>query len=238
MKLCLVVLRETVDVEDDGFETKTAVAYRVLRLKDGVYWVERYREDTNNGKTELVVHEPPVTPTKADGSTFDFIPFTFFGPENNDADMDASPMYSMATLNLAHYRNSADYEDACFIAGQPTPVFAGLTEEWVKNVMQGKAFLGSRGGIMLPKDGTAQLLQAQPNTMWRSHGHAKEADALHRLQSWGNVRSGARQPKHRRMRHPKRQSCRARPRTSPQRIGRRSCGHRCLPQTPERSRLR
>jgi hypothetical protein len=173
--LCLVVLRETVDVEDDGFETKTAVAYRILKLTEAnVYTVELYREETNNGKTVVVQHEPPITPTKADGSTFNVIPFTFFGPENNDADMDASPLYSMATLNIAHYRNSADYEDACFIAGQPTPVFSGLTEEWVKNVMNGKVFLGSRGGIMLPKDGSATMLQAQPNMMPKEAMDMKE----------------------------------------------------------------
>lgn len=173
--LCLVVLRETIDVEDDGFETKTAVAYRILKLsKENVYTVEVYRENTENGKTVVVQHEPPITPTKADGSTFDVIPFTFFGPENNDAEMDTSPLYSMATLNMAHYRNSADYEDACFIAGQPTPVFSGLTEEWVKNVMNGKVFLGSRGGIMLPKDGQASMLQAQPNMMPKEAMDMKE----------------------------------------------------------------
>lgn len=173
--LCLVVLRETIDVEDDGFETKTAVAYRILKLTpENVYTVEMYREDTQNGKTVVVAHDAPVMPTKADGSTFDVIPFTFFGPENNDADMDASPLYSMATLNVAHYRNSADYEDACFIAGQPTPVFSGLTEEWVKSVMNGKVFLGSRGGIMLPKDGAASMLQAQPNMMPKEAMDMKE----------------------------------------------------------------
>jgi hypothetical protein len=80
----------------------------------------------------------------------------------------------MANLNIAHFRNSADYEDACFIAGQPTPYFAGLTTEWVKNVMKGKAYLGSRGGIMLPKGGTAGLLQATANSMPKEAMEHKE----------------------------------------------------------------
>lgn len=173
--LCLVVLRETIDVEDDGFETKTAVAYRVLRLDEkNVYTVQLYVEETVNGKIEIKEHGDLVTPTKADGGTFSVIPFTFFGPENNDPDLDSSPLYSMASLNIAHYRNSADFEDACFIAGQPTPVFAGLTEEWVNNVMKGKVYLGSRGGIMLPKDGSAQLLQPSPNSMPKEAMDMKE----------------------------------------------------------------
>lgn len=173
--LCLVVLRETIDVEDDGFETKTAVAYRVLRLDEkNVYTVQLYVEETVNGKIEIKEHGDLVTPTKADGGTFNVIPFTFFGPENNDPDLDSSPLYSMASLNIAHYRNSADFEDACFIAGQPTPVFAGLTEEWVNNVMKGKVYLGSRGGIMLPKDGSAQLLQPSPNSMPKEAMDMKE----------------------------------------------------------------
>lgn len=174
--LCLVVLRETMDVEDDGFETKTAVAYRVLKLdeKTNVYSVQVFVEQTVDGKVSISEVGPAVEPTKADGSKFDQIPFTFFGPENNDPDLDSSPLYTMATLNIAHYRNSADFEDACFIAGQPTPVFAGLTEEWVNNVMKGKVYLGSRGGIMLPKDGSAQLLQPSPNSMPKEAMDMKE----------------------------------------------------------------
>lgn len=51
------------------------------------------------------------------------------------------------------------------MCGQPTPVFAGLTEQWVKNVMKDTVYLGSRGGVMLPVGGTASLLQVAPNSM-------------------------------------------------------------------------
>lgn len=165
--LSLVVLVETVDVEDDGFEVTTATAYRVLRLNEaGEYTVQVYIEDNTNGVITMSPEtEEPIVPTKADGSTFDFIPFQFVGPENNDANIDAAPLYSLSNLNIAHYRNSADFEDSCFVAGQPTAVFTGLTEEWVNNVMKGKVYFGARGGVMLPKGGMATLLQANPNNM-------------------------------------------------------------------------
>lgn len=166
VKLSLVVLVETSDVADDGFETKTVVAYRVLRLNDAnEYTVQVYVEDKENGKDILREEGDLVTPTKANGKPFDFIPFQFVGAENNDATIDAAPLYALATLNVAHYRNSADFEDSCFVSGQPTPVFSGLTEEWVKTVMKGKVYIGSRGGVMLPKGGSALLLQANPNNM-------------------------------------------------------------------------
>ena len=175
VKLSLVVLVETMDVEDDGFETKTARAYRVLRLVDNKYTVSLYVEETaDGGKARIEQHGETVTPKQGNGTPFDFIPFTFVGPENNDPLIDAAPLYALANLNIAHYRNSADYEDSCFIAGQPTPVFSGLTEEWVKNVMHGKAHLGARGGIMLPKGGLATLLQAQANSMPKEAMEHKE----------------------------------------------------------------
>lgn len=154
--LTMVVLWEEYDAEDDGFVVTRKDQYRVLRLVDGVYTVEVYRDGA--------VFMGPVTPTDASGATFDYIPFTFIGAENNDAEVDHAPMYDLASINIAHYRNSADYEEGVYMVGQPTPVFAGLTEAWVDNVMKGTVALGSRGGVMLPEGGSAQLLQMEANT--------------------------------------------------------------------------
>jgi len=83
-------------------------------------------------------------------------------------------MYDLASINIAHYRNSADYEEACFIVGQPTPILSGLTEDWVSNVLKGVVAFGSRGGIPLPVGGDAKLLQAVENTMVKEAMEAKE----------------------------------------------------------------
>lgn len=173
--LSLVVLVEGFDVEDDGFEAKTITAYRVLRLNEAnQYIVQLYTEETEDGKSTITEQGELITPKQANGKPFDFIPFTFMGPENNDSTIDSAPLYAMANINVAHYRNSADYEDSCFVSGQPTPYFSGLTEEWVTNVMKGKVYLGSRGGIMLPKGGLAGLLQANPNSMPKEAMEHKE----------------------------------------------------------------
>lgn len=156
--LTLVVLEEKYVKKDDGFEFQYGKRYRVLRLTNGVYTVQIYTD----GAT---APDNSFTPTDASGNTFDEIPFTFIGVDNNDPEPDNPPLYDLASLNIAHYRNSADYEESCFMVGQPTPWFSGLTEDWVKDVLGGRVELGSRAAISLPVGAEAGLLQPEANTM-------------------------------------------------------------------------
>lgn len=159
--LSLVVLEESYISEDDGFEAKEKKQWRVLRLKDDVYSVELWRQEgTSNFKPAGF-----AVPKDASGKPFDYIPFTFIGARNNDEKIDEAPIYDIAALNIAHYRNSADYEESAFMVGQPTPVFSGLSEDWVNNVLKGKVMMGSRAAVSLPVGGDAKLLQAASNTM-------------------------------------------------------------------------
>lgn len=159
--LSLVVLQETYVYSDDGFEMKKANQWRVLQLTNAGYAVTVWRK----GSGDYQIYEGPYFPKDASGNVLTEIPFTFIGSENNDYCPDLPPLYDLASLNIAHYRNSADYEESCFIVGQPTPVLSGLTEEWVTNVLKGTVALGSRGAIPLPEGGAATLLQASPNTL-------------------------------------------------------------------------
>ncbi len=170
-KLSLVVLEEMQErIEDDGFGVEEVITYRVLRMIDGVYTQQIYDED------EEMIAE--FEPKQSDGSTWDEIPFIFVGAANNDEAVDDAPLYDMAEVNLAHYRNSADYEESCFIVGQPTPVIAGLTQGWVDEVLKGQVLLGSRAAIPLPEGGSATLLQADPNQMPLEGMKTKEAQML------------------------------------------------------------
>lgn len=156
--LSLVALTEYVnEYSDDGFSFDKKKYTRVLRLEDGLYQQELYNEED-----ELV---DVVEPRKFDGSRWREIPFTFIGATNNDHIVDKSPLYDIAEVNISHYRNSADFEESCFVVGQPTPVFAGLNQSWVDNVMKGGVLLGSRAGVLLPEGGNATLLQANPNQL-------------------------------------------------------------------------
>ena len=160
--LSLVVLKETYVVADDGFEMKKAEQWRVLRLVNDKYEVTIWRK---GGQQIYQIAKGPYYPTDVAGNNLVEIPFTFIGAENNDDTPDLPPLYDLASINIAHYRNSADYEESCYIVGQPTPYFAGLTEDWVNNVLKGTIALGSRGAVPLPEGGSAGLLQAEANTM-------------------------------------------------------------------------
>lgn len=169
--LSLVVIAEQYIAEDDGFEPKSEKQWRVLRVeeKTGVYRVEIWREA--NGTHQEYEHYYPLD---ADGNNLEEIPFTFIGSVNNDPNVDLPPLYDLAIINIAHYRNSADYEEACHMTGQPTPYLAGLTKDWVEEVLKGEVHLGSRAAIPLPQGGTAGLLQASPNTMPKEAMELKE----------------------------------------------------------------
>ena len=149
--LSLVVLREKVDVDtDDGFGSEQVVQYRVLRLDvSGVYTQEVWEEGSS--KTEMTI--APFTPLNGAGQPWRVIPFQFLGSENNDTSIDDSPLYDMAEVNIGHYRNSADYEEAAYLVGQPQPWMSGLDEQWRDHLEKAGIFLGSRAPWLLPVNG-------------------------------------------------------------------------------------
>lgn len=168
----LIVLREKYTWEQDEFESREQYRYRVLKLNDDdVYQCDVYEGglvSTNvstNGTQPVFDLIDSIIPKDAAGSSFDRIPFEFAGCETNIPDPSVPVLYDIATLNIAHYRNSADYEESCYMVGQPTTYFAGLDESWVENVLKGTVQLGSRSGIPLPAGGSAGILQAAPNAM-------------------------------------------------------------------------
>ncbi|MCK6158022.1 DUF4055 domain-containing protein [Moraxella osloensis] len=173
-KLTLVVIREKYVTEDDGFSLKTAEQLIVLRLTDGVATSQLVQQKDG----QWVFGEVSAI-RQSNGKAFSEIPFTFIGSENNDADVDDSPMYDLAKVNIAHYRNSADYEESIFLAGQPTLFVSGVTDAWRDEYYDGVTIdangkevfteghpitLGSRTAHLLGVGSTAQLLQADANT--------------------------------------------------------------------------
>lgn len=161
--LSLVVLEEDVEKDDNDFTDTKVKQWRVLRLdaETNHYTVQVFQGTTATDAKAGDV----ISPTKSDGSTFNRIPFMFIGSENNDAAVNKPPMYDLADLNIAHYRNSADYEEASYVCGQPTPVVTGLTEAWAEKFFGKGIGLGSRAALPLPAGATAELLQPEPNTL-------------------------------------------------------------------------
>lgn len=172
--LCLVVLKEEYTVDDDGFETKHGIQYRELRLgADGRYFVQLWRAPDPKGNNFEKFGEA-YYPKDGKGKFLDAIPFTFIGSKNNEPSIDPAPLLDLANINIAHYCNSADYEEMIYVVGQPMLVVAGLDEDWYNKVMGGKVPFGSRSGLALPKDATAQLLQVEPNTAAKEGMEQKE----------------------------------------------------------------
>ena len=173
-KLTLVVLNETASVSgDDGFETKSVEQYRVLKLVKGVYIQELWqpRKDVVHAKNaeeyaaKLIGNFEKVEviePVDVDGKPFDHIPFKFIGSENNNPYPDNPIMYDLASLNVSHYRNSADYEESLFVTGQPTLVLVGLDKEVHNNTTELK--LGARKALIVKDGGSATLLQMKADT--------------------------------------------------------------------------
>lgn len=165
--LSLVVIRETVTVSDDGFESKNEPRWRVLQLVPGdgedglIYQITIWKQNSQRAGYEI---DQTMIPRDASDKPFSRIPFLFGGSVNNDPDVDYPPLADLAGLNIAHYRNSADHEEMLHISGQGTPVVSGLSEDWAKEILKGEIRLGSRGLLPLPVGGDAKLLQMEPNS--------------------------------------------------------------------------
>jgi len=165
--LTLVVVKEPYLENSDEFSHESKTQYRVLRLDDQGYSQQLYRDD--KPYTEMFY------PKKSDGSTFNYIPVTFVGSQNNDPTVDDAPLSDIADVNMAHYRNSADYEESCFITGQPTLFIThSLTQEQWKEYNPKGIKIGSRAGHVLGETGSANLLQANPNNLVMEAMNAKE----------------------------------------------------------------
>lgn len=171
VELILVVLQETYEEFIGEFGLEVKKQYRVLDLVDGYYRQRLYRADTSGN---FAVFDNEKYPTDYRGQRLNYIPFTFVGAINNDVSVDNPPLFDLADLNIAHYRNSADYEDSTYMVGQPTPVASGLTKDWVDSVLKGNIRLGSRAVIPLPEGGSFDIVQTQPNSQSFEAMQAKE----------------------------------------------------------------
>jgi hypothetical protein len=181
--LSLVVIRDSALVSDDGFEPTTETIYRVLRLDGAPATDETLSPDAPLRYVQELWREGAGAPYRTfeivdgSGQPMREIPFMFSGAVTNDPEPDEPDLASLASLNLAHYRNSADYEDSCHLVGQPQPIYSGITDEWLTKI-QGQVYFGSRAPVCLPVGGSAELLQVSPNGMLKESMDQKEAQML------------------------------------------------------------
>lgn len=165
--LTLVVLKEVKETPKDEFSSDCEAQYRVLRLVDGVYTQSVY-----NDRKQLVSN---TTPLDSEGNAFSFIPFVFVGAVDNKPEVDRAPLHPLAVVNVAHFRNSADYEENLFMHGQLT---LGITSS-----MSGDEFnaanpngikVGARAGYFLGEGGSFVTATVPANTGLREAMKDKE----------------------------------------------------------------
>ncbi|OTG85542.1 hypothetical protein B9T31_12180 [Acinetobacter sp. ANC 4558] len=168
-KLNLVVISESVSERgQDGFSIESKQQYRVLRLEDVglgefVYTIEVYTKSdkgiwTGNGRK---------IPTDYNGDTWSYIPFTFVGAVDNSAQIDNAPLLELTDLNLAHYRDSADFQESAYYMGQPQYYVTGVDWAWFKEARNNGVYVGSKTLMPIPMNGTLGIAQVQPNTLSR-----------------------------------------------------------------------
>lgn len=170
--LMFVVLREFIDkLDDDGFSWVQTVQYRVLKLEDNAYVQYLYDDEANIIEV--------MNPRKADGTSFDFIPFVIMGSEDNDWKVDNAPMYDLSTINIGHLKNSADYEESVHITGQPTLfISSAFAHEEFMQANPNGVKIGARAGHNLGEGGSATMLQASPNQLADEAMKRKEEQAV------------------------------------------------------------
>lgn len=153
----IVLLEKSMQVDPvDEFAEIEVKSYRVLRLDDNnEYSIQVYSDETG----QLIAGEI-VYPTNAKGQKWTEIPFIPIGAQTNDFKIDDIPLESLADINLAHYRNSAEYENAVFICGQVQPVMTELDEDWRNFLVENGIKLGSMNPLLLPKGAKFEYISA------------------------------------------------------------------------------
>lgn len=160
--LDLVVIK-TVEQRADGYELEDVDVIRELLLDETGLYVDRKWEQSNDNGDWVVVEE--FEPNDATGSRLNYIPFTFIGSENNDPVIDQAPMKDLVEVNIGHYRNSADYEDSVFYAGQAQPWISGADAAHLDAMEDSGFYIGSRYLMPVPEGGQFGFASADPNPM-------------------------------------------------------------------------
>lgn len=202
MVLTMVILEEDVEVEDGKYALKVKKQWRELVLEDNQFivrlWEEAQTEPEKNPPTQAKMKDANGQDVdqlviRTQTEVLDFIPFTFVGSrKNNGAEIGPSPLFGLAKMNLAHFRNSADHEDSVFYCGQAQPWMTGLTEQWrdwlvapyivdengAQRYVGQRMYVGSRAPLMLPTGGQFAYASPDPNTMVKDAMMHKEAQMI------------------------------------------------------------
>lgn len=170
--LSLLVLREVDEVDLGSFKLEYIERYRVYRLINGEVNLQLFKRRLNGtiedeGNVELAL-------PSSIRSKLTEIPFAFIGSEDNSTAIQRPPLRGLAEMNIAHFRDSADYQDSVFWCGQAQPWISGLDESWRDSILEKGLYVGSRSPIPLPVGGAMGYAQPNPNTLAKEAMDGKE----------------------------------------------------------------
>ena len=153
-QLGMIVLKENAPVHYDEFTWDYVDRYRVLRLKDNKEYTQQLYDESCDPITE------EITIRGSSGKPFDYIPFHFIGSRDNMPDVDEPVLYDIATVNIGHFRNSADQENNLSVHGGGTLVVStDMSPEAFQSANPGGITVGENSGLVLSEGGKAELLQ-------------------------------------------------------------------------------
>lgn len=157
-KTSLIVLSEkTTQVDpNDEFNEIDVTIYRVLKLDDN----NEYCFQVYSDATGQLLGSDLVYPTKYNGRKWNYIPFIPLGSQSNDFHIDEIPLEGLAEINLAHYRNSAEYENSVYICGQVQPTLTELSEDWRDFLFGNGMKLSSFEPLLLPTGAKFEFVSA------------------------------------------------------------------------------
>lgn len=164
MKLSKVVLAEKV------FEgSKEIDQRRELFLDGGVFKVQLWRKaEKKDGITEdWERHDDEVIQIDGSGQPWTEITFSFVGSKTNTPDVNKPSYSGMVDINIGHFRNSADWEESIWYAGQLQPWMSGVTEEHLNLMTKHKMRVGSGQLIAVPSGEKYGIEQGSANPVVR-----------------------------------------------------------------------
>jgi hypothetical protein len=169
-----VVLREQIKSRIDGFEWALTYQYRVLELDAESHYFYTIRD------IDGAIKFGPVYP-RYNGQLFDYIPIDVVGSEDNNLEIDESPLYPIAHVNFGHLRNSASYEDNLDAHAQGTLFLTSTMSfsQWKEMTDVKPVIMGSREGHYIGQPGSeAKLVQLAPGQELANAMKQKEEQML------------------------------------------------------------
>jgi hypothetical protein len=141
-----VFKEEYFDIDKSNrFKQISKIQYREFSKVDGNVEVNIWRNDSDgesNKRSKYEIHESYTLTNR--GKELGFVPCVSIVSEGSSYGIPKPPLLDLVNINMAHYRNSADYEHGMHWTALPTPWFSGLNDR------DANITIGSGSAIILP----------------------------------------------------------------------------------------